>query len=306
MTISGFTFVKNTAKFYYPFVESILSILPIVDEFVILVGDCDPEDTTLAQIESIQSDKIKIHHTTWDREAFEGNSIYAQQTDMAKAYCTGDWLFYLQSDEVVHEKYLPVIQKACEHYLDNPKIEGLLFKYRHFWGDFDHYHHSHGWYKHEIRIIKNRSDIHSWRDAQSFRVIPHFDGKSYMSKEGSRKLNVAKIDAYIYHYGWVRPPQIMKMKKSNDGDIVETNFDYGPLDALSLFTETHPMILHEWIKKFDWSDELYEKAPKDAPILHKHQKPRVKLLTKLEGLLYKHEDEIGGFKNYNVVDTFKA
>ena len=67
MSISGFTFVKNAQKLYYPVKESILSILPIVDEFVIALGKSDPGDNTLALLRSIDSDKIKIIETEWDQ-----------------------------------------------------------------------------------------------------------------------------------------------------------------------------------------------------------------------------------------------
>jgi len=66
MKISGFKMVKNATKLYFPIKQSILSILPIVDEFVVALGDCDEDDTTLQEIESIGSDKIKIVHTVWD------------------------------------------------------------------------------------------------------------------------------------------------------------------------------------------------------------------------------------------------
>jgi len=33
--------VKNASKFYFPIKESIQSILPIVDEFIVALGDCD-------------------------------------------------------------------------------------------------------------------------------------------------------------------------------------------------------------------------------------------------------------------------
>jgi hypothetical protein len=38
MKISGFSFVRNGIKLYYPVIESIQSILPICDEFIIAVG----------------------------------------------------------------------------------------------------------------------------------------------------------------------------------------------------------------------------------------------------------------------------
>ena len=185
MKISGFTFTKNANKLYYPVRASIECLLPIVDEFVVVIGDNDKDDTTEQEIRSIQSDKIKIIHTVWDLEKYPQGKEYAHQTDIAKEACTGDWLIYIQSDEVIHEKYLPVIEENCKKYLENKKVDGFLFKYKHFWGDYDHYILSHAWYPREIRIIRNDPEIHSWRDAQSFRRIPGFDGLDYNKKENT-------------------------------------------------------------------------------------------------------------------------
>ena len=130
MKISGFTFIKNAEKLYIPARESILSILTICDEFIIAVGDNDIDDNTLKIIQSINSDKIKIIHTTWDINQFPKNTIFAEQTDIAKEHCTGDWLFYLQCDEAVHENDLQIIKKACVDHIDDNDVEGFLFKDR--------------------------------------------------------------------------------------------------------------------------------------------------------------------------------
>jgi hypothetical protein len=54
MKVSGFTFIKNAEMLGYPFIESIQSVLPIVDEFIIAVGDSD--GNTLEIIKSIKDD----------------------------------------------------------------------------------------------------------------------------------------------------------------------------------------------------------------------------------------------------------
>ena len=182
MKISGFTFTKNATRLYYPVKASIECLLPLVDEFVVALAEGDEDDRTEQEIKSIQSDKIKIIRTVWDLEKYPNGQEYAHQTDIAKEACTGDWLFYIQSDEVVHEKYLPLIKENCEKYLNDKEVEGFLFKYKHFWGDYDHFILSHAWYPREIRIIRNDPEIHSWRDAQSFRRIPEFNGQGLLSK----------------------------------------------------------------------------------------------------------------------------
>lgn len=313
MTISGFTFVRNATKLYYPVRPSIESILPIVDEFVIAIGDCDPDDRTREEIEGIRSPKIRLIDTVWDLKKYPNATEYAHQTDIAKTACKGDWLFYLQCDEAIHEKYLPVVVDNCRKYLADSQVNGLLFRYKHFYGDYWHYHISHDWYPKEIRVIRNLPDIHSWRDAQSFRHIPDFDG-DYNRKAGTSKVNVVQIDAEIFHYGFVRPPELMGKKNQNarawynlmpgqakgySGQL--DYFDYGPLNLLKEFNDTHPASMKEWIAKFDWKDKLqYEGKPNPGRKKHKHETVKDRVLTFIEqkflgGRL------IGGFKNYNLL-----
>ena len=291
MKISGFSFGRNTSKLYYPIKESVLSILPICDEFIFVLGKGDDDDNTLAILESIDSPKLKIVHTEWDTEKFPNGMENAHQTDIAISHCTGDWLFYVQADEVVHEKYLSGIQKRCEDLLNHSEVEALLFKYKHFFGDYEHYINHHGWYQNEIRIIRNRPDIHSFESAQSFRRIPNFDGKSYRNRQGSHLLQVAPLEAYIYHYGWVRPPKYMQSKKKaldsiHKGDKTaeslykerDADFDYGPLRNMLKFKETHPAVMAEKIKDFTWGSSLdYDGnvKPNRPPFKHEKLKYRV-------------------------------
>jgi hypothetical protein len=309
MKISGFSMVRNGIKLYYPVVEMIQSILPMVDEFVIAIGE--GEDDTREKVAAIGDPKIKIIDTVWDLEKYPRGMENAHQTDIAKQECSGDWLFYLQADEVIHEKYLPIIKKSCEKYLYDKEVEGLLFHYHHFWGDYDHYHKGHGWYPHEIRIIRNDPEIHSWESAQSFRRIPNFDGLNYRQKEGTYKLKVALIDAYVYHYGWVRPPDFM-VNKSKALDTVHKGeqkveelykhraleFDYGPLNRLAVFQGTHPKVMEKMISQMNWKEKLhYSGKPNPHRKLHKHEKFKYRFLSFIEKYLNKG-NQIGGFKNY--------
>ncbi|MBI5914076.1 MAG: hypothetical protein HY842_01765 [Bacteroidetes bacterium] len=312
MKISGFTMVKNATKLYYPIRQSIESILPVVDEFIVALGDCDPDDHTEAEILHIGSEKIRIVKTVWDLEKYPNGTENAHQTDLAKSHCTGDWLFYLQADEVVHEQYLPRIRRCCEAHLHDPEVEGMLFGYVHFWGDYWHHQVAHGWYKNEIRIIRNLPDFHSWESAQSFRRLPGFDGRNYRQQAGTFKLKVAAVPAFIYHYGWVRPPQLMQRKKKSLDTIhkgVErvaelyrhgpAECDYGPLGRAAKFTGTHPAVMKAWMEKFDWQGQLNYSRRELNPHRerHKHDSFRVRLLTFLEQKLLGGR-EIGGFRNY--------
>ena len=312
MKISGFSFVRNGEKLYYPTVEAIKSILPICDEFVIAVGKGDEDDHSRELIAAIDDPRVKIIDTVWEEKYCHRGMIISYHTDIAMQACSGDWLFYVQADEVVHEKYLPVIKARCEELLPDPRVEGLLFKYKHFWGDYDHYHGGHGWYPYEIRIVRNLPQIHSYQSAQSFRWFDSYDNPR--QETGTRKLYVAKVAAEIYHYGWVRPPHLMQNKRraldsvhwgKDKAEAYYANapqyFDYGPMDRLAVFTGTHPAVMQEMIARMDWQDKL-QKSGKPNPFRepHKHDKLQIRLLSLVEKYLNGGR-QIGTFKNYHLL-----
>ena len=253
MKVTGFSFIRNAIKYDYPMVESIKSILPVVDNFVIAVGNSD--DQTRELVKSIASDKISIIDTVWDESKGEG--MLADETNKAfqaiKDDC--DWAFYLQGDECLHEKDYEVIRSQMAKYLNNPSIDGLLFKYHHFFGAYKYIGASRKWYRKEIRIIKNNKNIISWNDAQGFR----FKNKS--------KLHVKEIDAHIYHYGWVKPPVLAnrkalfftQMRNANfvvNPEDLMNEFDYHHIDRLNIFKGTHPTVMQTRVASQNWNFEF--------------------------------------------------
>lgn len=250
MRIVGFTIVRNAIKYDYPIVESIRSILPVVDEYVVAVGNS--EDETRELILSINSPKIRIIDTVWDDSLREGGRVLAEETNKAfDAITDADWCFYLQGDEVIHEKYHAEILASCQKHLDQKQVDGLLFKYEHFYGSYEYVGDSRTWYRNEIRIIRNDKQIRSYRDAQGFR-------------KNGEKLKVKPIDAYVYHYGWVKDPRFQQAKQENfhkmwhDDEWVKNNvaeanaYDYAMIDSLKTFTGTHPSVMNERLKRMNW------------------------------------------------------
>jgi len=265
LKISGFTFVKNAVKFSFPVVESIESILPICDEFIVNVGKSD--DGTLELIDSIRNGKIEIIESEWDPRLKHKGRILAEQTDIALAKCTGDWCFYLQADEVVHERDLNKILRCMENELSDQSVEGLMFNWIHFYGDYSTFIDSYHWYKQEVRIIRNFQGISSWSSAQGFRLC-------------GRKLRVKGTGAYIYHYGWVRHPRVMAEKKRYHDSLHHGNgwerryneeeFDYYKhIDPKMLrrYDGSHPKVMEKrikkWQTKFDISESTHRLTFKD-------------------------------------------
>lgn len=259
MLCAGFTIVKNAVKYGYPVRESILSALPLCDVFYVLVGDCD--DGTEELIRSIGSDKIIVQRSVWDMRVNKNGEVLAVETNKAKALIPTEytWCLYVQADEVFHEKDYEVIRASMARYAMDTRVEGLLFSYVHFWGSFSYVGTTSKWYRREIRMIKNRSDIFSYRDAQGFRKKPN------------DKLDVVLIDACVYHYGWVRPPAKMQEKFagvqqywSNENKYIpkQEEFDYSEIDDLAEFTGTHPAVMHKMVQAQSWSftyDARYKK-----------------------------------------------
>ena len=176
MKISGFTFIKNAVAYDFLVVESVRSVLPVVDEFIIVAGDSSDGTDELLKVFDGEP-KVRIIRTVWDTQTYDrGGMIYAQQTDVGLRACTGDWCFYIQSDEIMHHDALPVIREACAKYLDDRRVEGFLLKYVHLYGDYRHYIDSlHFAYPREIRIVRNRPDTHSWPAAPSAHGLNAFN-----------------------------------------------------------------------------------------------------------------------------------
>jgi hypothetical protein len=257
LKVTGFTFIRNAIKLDYPIVEAIKSILPICDDFVVAVGNS--EDDTLKLIQSIEPSKISIIQTLWDDTLRENGAVLATETNKAfqAIGSESDWAFYIQGDEVIHEKYLEIIHKAMVHYENRNDIDGLLFNYLHFYGSYDYVGASTNWYREEIRVIKNNKNIYSFKDAQGFR------------KDDNQKLNVAKIPAFVYHYGWVKEPKAMQLKQESfnrlwhDDKWIKENivnseiFEYEEhISQLKLFEGSHPRLMEGRIKTRNWKFDV--------------------------------------------------
>lgn len=247
MKISGFTFLRNGQKLGYPFVESIRSVLPIVNEFVVALGPCD--DDTEKMLRAIGDPKIKIVPTQWNEKMRSDYSIkgfvYGQQKSIALFNCTGNWAFYLEGDEVVHENDLPKIRAALEKYLNDERVEALAFDYLHFYGNKNTIAWSPRWYRSEVRILRNT--IPAWGPKGLFFAV--LDTQKKM-----RYPRAAHCEATIYHYGWVRSEAQMKLKSvavakmGRDTTVMNGYSQIDPL-TLRLFTGSHPKVMQHWLPK---------------------------------------------------------
>ena len=257
MKVSGFTFLRNGQKLGYPFVASIRSILPMVDEFVVALGPCD--DDTERMLGEIGDPKIRIIPTQWNEHIRGDYSVkgfvFGQQKSIALFNCTGDWAFYLEADEAVHENDLPKIHAAMERYLDDARVEALAFDYLHFYGNANTYAWSPRWYRTEVRIVRNT--IPAWGPEGLFFI-------ALDTHKRGRYPRAASSGATIYHYGWVRSETQMDLKTSATHkywkDEPAARVDYTQIDpaTLRLFAGTHPKVVQDWLPK---AEGLFQADP---------------------------------------------
>src|SRR3989338_3168083 len=236
MKVSGFTIVRNAVKYNYPVVESIRSILPICDEFIVNVGES--EDETLDLVQSIGSEKVRVIENEWDMS--QRSEVLSYQTNLALDDCRGDWAFYLQSDEVVHEDDLGKLKETMLRCQDDPAVDALRFQWLHFYGSYFRYRVDHGWYQKQDRIIRNNGKAESFGDAFGFQ------------RTDGRPLNRKSTNCFLYHYGWVHPQEVMAERRVNAEKIgfVKLNdderqgvYDYGDLNRFPAYFGSHPAVM---------------------------------------------------------------
>ena len=269
MKVSGFTFARNAVRLRYPLVESIRSLLPVVDEMVVNVGRSD--DGTLDVVRGIGDPRIVIVESAWDESSLAKGHVLAEQTDIALDRCTGDVCLYAQADEVLHEDDHDRLRASLARLHRDPSVEGLAFDWVHFYGSFHTVGVSRRWYRQEVRAFRNGLGVRSWKDAQGFRIWappPGFAGerpRSLKTGDPARKLRVAPSGARVFHYGWVRPPaqqtdKMVELARLYHGDEAARRqfaggFSYDTEEKVRRFEGTHPATMAARIASEDWAFE---------------------------------------------------
>jgi len=267
MKISAFTFIKNGQILGYPFIQSIQSVLPIVDEFIINVGESD--DDTLLLIKSISNPKIRIIHSKWNQTMQDRGYVYGQQKMISQFNCLGDWAFYIEGDEIYHEKDLIKIKSAMQDNLEDSNVEALAFDFNHFYGNANTYLDSPGWYRSEARIIK--TSIRSYAPDGLFWLVLD-------SNKKGRYPRAKHTGVSCFHYGWVRSEDQMNLKSQQVQKYWgnrHTNIDYSQIDSkiIKEFKGTHPKIIQDWLPdnmgvfKVDLNYQLTKKQKKHRIML---------------------------------------
>ena len=236
--ISGFTIVRNAVKLDFPVVESIRSVLPVCEEFVVNVGKS--EDDTLELIRSIGDARIRIVEAEWDWS----DKILAlgRETRRAMEACRFPGASTSRPTRC-WARGAEVLRRTVQEVDGDRGVEGLLLKYLHFYGDFSTIATNRRWYQREVRCMRLGPDfdVRPYLDAQGFRVGPT-----------NRRIRVRDTDAVMFHYGWARPPASIQKKREFTRSLYpEKEQGERPLlpwiPLLRPFTGEHPMVARSWV-----------------------------------------------------------
>ena len=262
--VSGFSIVRNAVRYGYPVMESLRSLLPLVDELIVAVGRSD--DGTLELVRSLGDRRLRILETDWDDSLRVGGRVLAQQTNLALAECRHPWAFYLQADEVVHEADYDRIRGAIKHWDADPEVDALRFRFLHFEGTYAYVNYVR--YRKQCRVVRNDGRLQSVGDAAGF------------GRKDGRPLRVRRTGAKIYHYGWARAPHLLRVKTMafqklyHDDAWVRERYEEVPEDYFSdvdiafRFRGTHPAAMRETIGAADWRVPPERRPPLGSPLLN--------------------------------------
>ena len=218
---------------------------------------------------SIDDKKIRIIQSKWNDGIRDRGYVYGQQKMIAQFNCTGDWAFYIEGDEVYHEKDLSKITNSMKMHLNDSNVEALVFDFMHFYGNTNSVLNSPGWYRSEARIIKN--SIRSYAPDGLFWVV-------LSSNKKGRYPTAKHTGVTCYHYGWVRSEEQMNLKSKKVQKYwgaMPVRINYSQMDQLIIkeFQGTHPEIIKDWFPK---ENGLYETDP-SYKITLKQKKHRIML-----------------------------
>lgn len=212
-TISGVLTFRNCIKTGYPFLEAILSVLPIVDEYRINDGgSIDGTKEWLQKLKDVFPDKI-ILYDMQDYPSDRWECVSEQYNKMIED-STGDWMFQGDADEVIHEQDIGALKAVIENISDD--VDVLRFPRREIGG----------WMRlsgadkpyHPCRAVRNIPGLYQKWESHG--------GDEFLDEAGwIKEPRRQKSDVMIWHLYTVFPGNNME-KWKNDATYVATGDDH--------------------------------------------------------------------------------
>ena len=262
--VSGFSIVRGATECDYPIVESMRSLLPLVEEMVVVVHRGD--DGTRQALSALHDSRLVLVEADWDAGVQRRGLVLSRLTNLALARCRCAWAFYLQADEVVHEDDHGAIRAALARWNGRPRVDALSFRYLHFEGSYGRVNPLR--YRRQCRLVRNDGRLQSVRDAAGF------------GRRDGRRMATRSSGARIFHYGWALAPEALKAKTialarlyHDDVEVVRRvgamrAEDLARPDLAFRWTGRHPMVMAERIGRQGREVGRYRGAPLGTPLLN--------------------------------------
>jgi len=260
--VSGFSIVRGARELDYPVVESLRSLLPLVEEIVVVTHRGD--EWTRELLASVGDERLRIVPVDWDRGPRGGGRTLAWLTNIALAGCRHPWALYLQADEVIHEADYERLRRALERYDGAREVDALSFRFLHFEGSYGYVNPLR--YRRQCRLVRNDGRLESVGDAAGF------------GRTDGRRLRTRSSGARVFHYGWARRPEALKAKTLalallyHDGASVARRWGglgaerFGSAELAFRWTGTHPAVMQPRVARGDLG-RIARRGPLATPIL---------------------------------------
>lgn len=251
MKLAGATFIRNGITYDYCYRETIECLLEFCDH--VFVVDAGSDDGTCEDIETITSPNltlIKRPKQEWIATEGKGRTKLCYFTDIALKAADDagyDYTFYLQCDEIVHERSYPYIREAIKS-----NTSGYLCERINLWGSpYTKLNVPQNRMPCSTQVVRlTQSEHRSYGDAESL-AVPI--------------LNIDWVDKItMYHMGFVRRREVMKDKVINmQENVFELGHHDPKLDLSDIFNpefwftnselefieEPLPRIIQKWAEE---------------------------------------------------------
>lgn len=200
--ITGHLIIRNGFKYDYPWLEAIDSILPAVDEFILLEAYSE-DDTYKACLELAEKHKkIRLIRGSWSPQTeIEKERPYfalARLTNKCIFFVETDWHIQIQGDEVLHHDYIDYV-KDLPNKLKGTFYDSARVHYHHFVANYQTTFPF--IYENRVRIARKDSPWRSMGDACE------------LGMGASNKVFDTPI--MYHHYGKIKPSNLAMLKEKD-------------------------------------------------------------------------------------------
>lgn len=180
MLITGLTLIKDGNLLKYPWKICISNLSSLCDEVIVNLGDStDDTKEELFELSELLGN-VKVFEYTWSLKPTGDGTELSKQANHVLSEASGDWIIYMQADEMIHERDHSFIRSAIKN-VDEDITQFELYR-SYFW-----------------RTLSSRNSKYEIWLGRIFKANTHEvggDGMYLIRFKGE----VERLNKLIYHY----------------------------------------------------------------------------------------------------------